>query len=223
MIPKIFHRIWFGDRSRPVAYDVNWSNAQRIHPEWEFITWTEDTLPPLRNQDIYERQAYEGQSLVNMDRNRLTAVARADLVAYELLCLHGGVYINCDIEVLKPFDDLLNYNAFAGREDDMWVCNAVMGTHPGDALMDACIQAIPGRFSRDNLMESATGPRLLTEMYNTRQFNIHILPVEAFYPISHWDVPVGGDASFGTEQAIEQGSYAIHHWAHQYQEGDLNG
>ena len=73
-----FHRIWFGDKPIPPAYEDYWRAWQRQYPGHEFVTWRDadiDRLPRMR------------------DRIRQLRVPsmRADLGSFEILHAHGGV------------------------------------------------------------------------------------------------------------------------------------
>jgi hypothetical protein len=60
-----------------------------------------------------------------------TGAQMADLVRAEELRYRGGVYIDSDVEVWRPFTPLLALGAFAGYEDQHRVGNAVMGFTAG--------------------------------------------------------------------------------------------
>ena len=228
MIPKIFHRIWFGGRPRPVRYDDYWQEWQRLHPDWEFYTWTEENLPELANQAIYDDLPEWARSCgVQMSHERALAVQRADVVAYELVNRFGGVYLNCDMVPLKPFDDLLEHSAFLGMEDNYFVCNAVMGGEPDHPLYRDVIRLLPQNYAvhKTDGMEVATGPQHLTRVWRAglNMYDVTVMPQSAFYPVHHGEVPYG-TTEFGSfmDKAIALDSYACHMWGHRSQEGMLH-
>lgn len=227
MIPKRFHRIWFGARQRPDRYDEYWKMWQDLHPDAEFNTWTEENLPgPLYNQFAYDRVQETAKSCgVPMSHERAVAVMRADIVAYEIVHNLGGVYLNCDMVPLKPFDELLENKAFLGMEDDYHVCNAVMGAEAGHPLFATTIRNLnQSLIMYDNIgMEVATGPQHLTRVWRGGDWDVEILPQKAFYPVHHNEIPYG---SKNFETIIERGrkkdAFAVHMWGHRTQEGKLN-
>ncbi len=226
MIPKTFHRIWFGARERPVRYDDYWRMWQELHPDWEFYTWTEDNLPELFNQEAYDRIPLVAKSCgVPMSFDRALAVQRADVVAYELVNKFGGVYLNCDMVPLKPIDDLTEHSAFLGMEDDYHVCNAVMGGEAGHPLFDTTIRRLlPSLIQYGNVgMEVATGPQHLTRVWRSDDWDVEILPRDAFYPVYHDEIPYGTQ-EFGRfiDKGKAKDAYAVHVWGHRSQEGKLN-
>ena len=38
---------------------------------------------------------------------------------------HGGIYFDTDVEVVRSFDDLLEYEAFYGFENDQYVASGL--------------------------------------------------------------------------------------------------
>jgi len=226
MIPKIIHRTWLGPRKRPELFDEFWQEWQYLNPDWEFHTWTEDNLFELQNQDIYDRLGTEwglakscGHS---MAAERAIAVQRADMLAYEILYRYGGVYINCDMYPLKPLDDLLEWPAFAGMEDDNFLCNAVMGASTNNPLFKDLLDSLPKHFEQWAWlgMEKATGPQFFTEI--AARHPIRKLPRSYFYPVYHGE---SADMSVNEiiQKAKELNAYCAHMWAHRKQRGDSEG
>ncbi|OAN57299.1 glycosyltransferase [Sphingomonas sp. TDK1] len=165
-----FHRIWFGTRPIPAAYEAYWQAWQRQYPDGEFITWTDRDL----DQFALSKPALD----------RFTShVSRADLARYEILYTHGGIYLDCDI---------LPYNHFVPEElcAELTVCNETEATeycsigfigapagHPiFRDLIDHILAAEPDE-TRPNV---TTGPWLFGQhLANHRHRR---LPVECFYP-----------------------------------------
>lgn len=194
MIPRTIHHIWVGPPMPDplTAYMRTWRD---LHPDWEHVLWS--SFDDLTNQDAYDR-AEEITPHVGQ--------LRSDLARYEILHRHGGVYVDCDMEALRPIDDLLSAGCFAGWETDgVWVNNAVLGCVPGHPLMADLIAAAPASIeanagARPNRM---TGPHLLTP--HARRHGITVHPSAAFYPY-HWS---------NLDQRDYGDAYAVHHWANQ--------
>lgn len=104
MIPKIIHYCWFGRGPMPqLALDCieSW---HKYMPDWEYKLWNEDNFDVNCNQ--YVREAYEARKFAFV----------SDFVRLVALRDFGGLYMDVDFLVKKPFDDLLSYKAFAGFE-----------------------------------------------------------------------------------------------------------
>jgi glycosyl transferase-like sugar-binding protein len=190
-IPRVVHRIWLGDAAMPpelVRYGETW---RRHHPAWKFRVWRDRDLRRL-------------VPAVSVTRARhLTELS--DLLRFAVLRRHGGVYVDTDVECLRPFDELLaGHTAVLGYEKPGRVGSAVLASVPGHPFfVDAARQADRtvglGANSAD-----ATGPYLLTLL--ARDYpEVTILPPHAFYPYG-WDEPERRHDEFPE-------SYAVHHWA----------
>lgn len=121
MVPKIIHYCWFGRAPMPGKVLECIGSWHRFMPEWEYHLWNED------NFDVssvpYTREAYEAGKYAFV----------SDYVRLMALSIYGGVYMDVDFEVYKPFDELLGNSAFAGFEGSkhlpvmMGVCGSVAG------------------------------------------------------------------------------------------------
>ncbi len=76
----------------------------RLMPEWTFMKWDEDNFDVSSHP--YVKEAYEARKFAFV----------SDYVRLYALYNHGGLYLDVDFEVFKPFDDLLDHPAFAGYE-----------------------------------------------------------------------------------------------------------
>lgn len=115
MIPKIIHYCWFGgnELSKDAKrYIEIWHS---LCPEYQIIEWNET------NFDVesvpYVREAYEKRKWAFVsDYARLYALKK-----------YGGIYLDTDVEILKPLDALLYNKAFIGAESKYSICTAVIG------------------------------------------------------------------------------------------------
>ena len=111
-------------RGHRVRYLAGRSNAKAIkaHGGEEFLT----NQQLYDDAEVYVSERYAGQ-------------LRSDLARYDILWRYGGVYVDCDLEALRPIDDLLDVPGFAGWETDgVWVNNAMASAInlSGSAIID---------------------------------------------------------------------------------------
>ena len=104
MIPKIIHYCWFGRGPMPQTALDCIESWHKYMPDWEYKLWNEDNFDVNCNQ--YVREAYEARKFAFV----------SDYVRLVALRDFGGLYMDVDFLVRKPFDDLLLYKAFAGFE-----------------------------------------------------------------------------------------------------------
>ena len=106
MISKIIHYCWFGRGDMPELVQKCIASWHTRMPDWEYRLWTEDNFD-IASAPAYVQEAYAAKKYAFVsDYVRLWALER-----------DGGLYMDVDFEVYKPFDDLMDqYNAFAGYE-----------------------------------------------------------------------------------------------------------
>lgn len=132
MIPKIIHCCWFGRGEMPELVQKCLASWHEYMPDWEYKLWNEDNFDV--NSTSYTKEAYESKKYAFVsDYVRLKAL-------YEI----GGLYLDVDFEVLKPFDDLMTGNeAFAGFEGSkhlpvmMGVCASKAGGEWVEEMLDS--------------------------------------------------------------------------------------
>ena len=104
MIPKIIHYCWFGRGKMPELAEKCIASWKKYLPEYEYKLWNEDTFDI--NSVPYVKEAYE---------SRKFAVV-TDYIRLWALYNYGGVYMDTDVEILKPLDEFLKLPAFTGYE-----------------------------------------------------------------------------------------------------------
>lgn len=131
-IPKIIHRCWFGPGTKSETILKCERSLAKTLPGYELKLWTDSNCPDLPFAE--ECRKAEKWALLS------------DYVRLYVLLKHGGIYLDTDVEVLKPFDDLLVYPCFLGFEEDnlMYRClgNAVMGAIPNHPFIRDCYDAL---------------------------------------------------------------------------------
>ena len=124
MIEKTIHYVWLGGKDIPDEYAAFIENWRRLHPEWDIIEWNEENFDCEKNEWIKSAIEQENYSLA------------ADVIRSDILVNYGGVYLDVDIELFKPFDELTAENDFfIGYETDIWFGCAVLGAKKGHKIM----------------------------------------------------------------------------------------
>ena len=102
MIPKIIHYCWFGGKPLPPKAKKYIESWKKFCPDYEIKEWNES------NFDVhccrYVEEAYNAKKWAFV----------SDYARFLALYNEGGIYFDTDIEVLKPFDNLLGCGAFFG-------------------------------------------------------------------------------------------------------------
>lgn len=124
MIPKKIHYIWLGGKPLPPIFNKCLKSWKKYCPDYEIIRWDESNL----NLDFcdYCRQAYDQKKFA----------FASDVLRFDVLYKEGGVYVDIDVEFLKPLDELLTLDSFTGFETSNMVApGLIMGTQPGNKVV----------------------------------------------------------------------------------------
>ena len=116
MIPKIIHYCWFGGNSKPKSVEKCIDSWRLYCREFEFIEWNESNFD-ISSSPQYVQQAYEAKKWAFV----------SDYVRLCALVEYGGIYLDTDMELLKPIDQLLMHKAFSGTEDGKHISAGFMG------------------------------------------------------------------------------------------------
>ena len=104
LIPKTIHYCWFGGNEKPVFLTKCIESWREHCPDYEIIEWNESNYDVSRHK--FTKEAYD-----NKKYGFVTDLARLDIL-YE----HGGIFMDTDVSIIKPLDDLLFQPGFIGVE-----------------------------------------------------------------------------------------------------------
>lgn len=106
MIPHIIHYCWFGGNPLPELEQHCLASWHQHMPDWTIMRWDESNFD-IAAAPLYVRQAYEARKYAFV----------SDYVRLWALEKFGGLYMDVDFMVYRPFDELMDkYAAFAGYE-----------------------------------------------------------------------------------------------------------
>lgn len=104
MIPKVIHYCWFSGEKKPRLIRRCIRSWKKVLPDYEIKCWDADSFD--FDSIPYVKQAYE--------RKKWAFVA--DYVRLYALYSEGGIYLDSDVEVYKPFNEFLKYSFFTGTD-----------------------------------------------------------------------------------------------------------
>lgn len=203
MIPKIIHYCWFGGKPLPKLAKKCIQSWEKYCPDYEIKRWDES------NFDIdmfrYTREAYDCKKYAFVsDAARLWA-----MVTY------GGIYMDTDVEVIKPLDEFLSVQAFSGFEKPEQIPTGIMGCEKGFPLFDDLLREYTDRaFIRsDGSFDMTTNVAYITKACLERGLVLNNEEQEVdgmhLYPMD-WFCPKNGSTG---EISETENTYTIHHFA----------
>lgn len=205
MIPKIIHYCWLSSDPFP-AEIAGWIATWHQHlPDYELMLWNLERFPLSRS--VWVKEAFEA---------RKYAFA-ADYIRLHALYEYGGIYLDSDVEVRKPFGELLARPFLLGYERNGSIEGGIMGAEPHAPWVKACLDHYRDRhFIRpDGSMEMTELPKILDGCLN--QFGLDrslILP---------WDYLTA--CSPHIEPAVTENTRTVHHfyggWLEAFRRADL--
>lgn len=200
-IPKIIHYIWLGGAELPKIAKKCINSWKKFCPDYEIKRWDETNL----NIDInkYCRQAYDMKKFA----------FASDVQRFEVLKREGGIYLDIDVELVKPLDDLLDNQMICGFETSNLVNpGVIIGTVPNHKIVAEVCEGYMDKQFVFNPQNQETVCNILTNKLieyglktdNTLQsFELFkVFPAEYFSPKSLSDGKI----------RKTKNTYAIHHF-----------
>lgn len=203
MIPKIIHYCWFGDEPMPGHAIKCIESWKKFCPEYEIIRWDESNYDI--NKNPYMKEAYEAKKW-----GFVPDYARLDIIYH-----YGGIYMDTDVELLKPLDGLLSHRAFMGAERPGIVALGLgFGAEKGHSVIGDLLEEYRGkRFIVNGKPDMTAAPKYQKpffdkyEIFENKLYEIKdgcvIYPLEYFCPI---------DMESGRLHVTEN-TYSIHRFA----------
>jgi len=123
-IPKIIHYCWFGGKPLTPLAQKCVESWHRVMPDYEIKLWDESNYDFQKNE--FMANAYK--------RKKWGFVP--DYARLEIIYNYGGIYLDTDVETLKPFDEFLQYPAFCGFESEHFVALGLgFGAQKGNPII----------------------------------------------------------------------------------------
>lgn len=202
MIPRIIHYCWFGQHPLGKRERKCIESWQRVCPSYEVVLWNE-TNSPVKYND-YVKQAYEMKKWAFV----------SDYVRLKVLSEYGGIYLDTDVELLKPLDVFTGQMGFMGFESREYISTCVIGCVSGHPFFSWAAKQYDTRSfcTANGGYDSTTNTTWLTDILLQRGLrqdgalqsvsDITIYPADVFCP---QDLQTG-------KLHLTEHSAAIHHF-----------
>ena len=184
MIPRKIHFCWFGRGPMPELALKCIESWHRLMPDYEYKLWNEDNFDIHINP--YVEEAYQAGKYAFV----------TDFVRLYALYKEGGIYMDTDVEVLKPYDDLLDLPGFTGYEGSKYLppVTGTMASAPGNTWVKEQLDAYDGAhfILEDGTLDMTTNTTRISNLMRRGGFiqdgrkqvykDMHIFPVNYFCP-----------------------------------------
>lgn len=203
MIPQIIHYCWFSGDPYPDLVKRCIRSWKQLLPNYRLRPWDGNSFD--FNSVSFVREA--------MDAKKYAFAA--DYIRMYALYTEGGLYLDSDVEVFKPFDPFLKNSFFTGTEpyivDDKIYYDlecAIMGSEKGHPFLKEALDLYQNmHFDIDNPLTicHALVPILEKYGYNSENKLYHLSNDVTIYPLDH----IHDKYSFYDKSAIHwcQGSW----------------
>lgn len=198
-LPRRFHRVWFGPAPIPAAYERYWKIWQRLYPGCSFTTWRDADIESLTHtrHKIAEARSYAGKS---------------DIARIEIIFRFGGIYLDCDMMPLRPFDFwslrpalLVCHEQPPDSSTDQDACSTgFFAAPPGHPVLGQAIESLSALPLNRQAPNIETGPSFFGRMIRSR--DVVRLPTAMFYPFS------GQEPRCVLQERLSENSCAAHMW-----------
>ena len=206
MIPKKIHYCWFGKGEKSKLINKCIESWKKFLPEYEIKEWNESNFD--LEEFSYAKQAYE---------NRKFAFV-SDVVRLYALKSEGGIYLDTDVEFIKPLtEDILSQIAFSGFEDNNNVPTGIMGSVKNSEWISDLLEGYYERsfVSENGEIDTTTNVFFTTELMKqidgfTLNNTLQIIPNYCTLYPSDYFCPKSWET---LEINLTDNTYCIHHFA----------
>ncbi|MFC3884776.1 glycosyltransferase family 32 protein [Bacillus songklensis] len=202
-IPKTIHYCWFGGKEKPDIVKRCIESWKKNLLEYEITEWNEDSFEI--NCNSYVREAYESRKFAFV----------SDYVRVHVLYHFGGIYLDTDVEVFKPFDDLLHHDSFWGFEQENYIATSTIGAAKGNKLIKTFLDSYTEKtfIKEDGSYDDLTNVAIVTEILKNIGLKTNgqyqeIDNIGTFYPQTYFS-PYD---YINCRKFITETTYAMHHF-----------
>jgi hypothetical protein len=203
MIPKVIHYCWFGGNPLPELAQKCIASWKRYFPGYEIKEWNES------NYDIhkiaYIDEAYNAKKYAFV----------SDYARFDILYQDGGIYFDTDVEVIKPFDDIVKNGGFMGFEYAGQVAAGLgIGCNAGLGIINQILELYSTLhfFNSDGTYNLHTVVEYVSEILKKNglkpENNIQVLDGVIIYPTDYF----APKSNITGELKVTKNTRSIHHY-----------
>lgn len=163
-IPKIIMQTW-KNTEVPDHWKPSKTAIEKLMPDWEYVLMTDDDNKNFCEQHFPDFLPYYEQFEYG--------IMRADAIRCMWLYVKGGLYLDLDIELVKPVDELFyeDHEIYVVKSGNFsnYYTNAFMASKPGAQFWLRCIDAMKAPYSLWQIgkhlkVMGTTGPLMVSKV-----------------------------------------------------------
>lgn len=202
-IPKVIHYCWFGKGDMPFLAEKCIESWKKYCPGYKIICHNEGNFDISENR--YASEAYQAGKWAFV----------SDYVRLKVLYDEGGVYLDTDVELIKPLDKLIEENGYMGFDDSGLISTGLgFACEKKNELIGALLKDYDdiGFLSSDGTCDLTPCPVRNTETIKKLGMNlenknqvfmgIHMLPEDYLCPVKYYT----------GKKIITENTYSVHHF-----------
>lgn len=163
-IPKVIHCCWLGNKKMPADQEAYVNNYKKLMPDFEVKLWLDKDFAPYLGDSSFVKACIE--------RNKPGFLS--DYFRLTVLYEYGGIYMDTDVEMIKPLYPFLEHHMFIGYIFDSLLGTAVIGVEPHSPIIKKMLDV------------------LLTDFENKKDFTVSNNWVTAFFLNNFEDFKLNG-------------------------------
>ena len=218
-IPRVVHYFW--DKDKPLSYiqQVCFDSWKEFAPDFKLKRWDEHAFD--MNSTAYTRYHFEQKGWVML----------SDYLRFYALATEGGIYLDTDMQLVRPLDELLHHEAFVGFSKSPmrvhhvpWLETCCMGSKKSHPVFERMVDGMEEDFVRRQQVyfPNTRLGRYLRERGMMRYqeqvvSGVRVFTHEAFCPSlelpdnrSRSDYSSEEDYAKAVNPVLKENSYAIH-------------
>ncbi len=204
MIPKIIHYCWFGGKPLPKLAKKCIASWKKYCPDYEIKEWNEKNFDI--NCNDFVKEAYKAKKWAFV----------TDYARLEIIYNCGGIYLDTDVELIRPLDSFLNNTCFMALEKPGFFIATGLGF--GAEINNCVIKELQTLYNSitfpddDNYLNSVTCPIITTDFFERYGFKkqnitqdicgVKIYSTDFFCPKDYYT----------RETRLTKNTVAIHHY-----------
>jgi hypothetical protein len=202
-IPKVIYYCWFGYGKLPKLAEKCINSWKKYCPDYKIVCINEDNFDVKQNR--YAKEAYEAKKWAFV----------SDYARLKVLYENGGIYLDTDVEIIKPIDNLVNDGGYMGFDDNGIIATGLgFACEKNNALIGALLKdydEIPFLLSDGSFdmtpcpdRNTATLIEMGLDIDNKDQvfMEIRMLPDDYLCPMKY----------YSGKKIITKNTYSIHHF-----------